>query len=807
MSNEITVIINPGQGLAGPQGPTGPAGSTAPLLSDLKAAATTLGRVSVFGRTALQDGYEGGFIWRTGNFTTQAASEPAEGIYVPSNYVAVSAGCWVRDSDQILLTWFNPAADTALALERAINYAAGRKIKVPWNPSGYTVTRQLVITASSYHLEGDGPEEGAGAYYNGPEYVRTAIKYNRASGITPMVAVSETGSTGDTIMGPFVHRNIAFVVTSTQDASLFQFGDPNENPIVGGGTNPKYVFGVQFKGCSLTGVIGTYTTETITRSGATLIKMSKCFEGRIENNSFFGGDTQIEHYGCDKPLVGSNRFISGGIAINDKSNNAFQVQHTVQNNQFEYWGIAAISSSATLTGGSNRFENGNIVGGSDGIRTLTATATVTTDSDSLTFSSAVDNILFPDQSVIRLTDANGIEFNMLVKTVAGTAVTTWGDNTSIPASFAGTGKTVKRIHGMAVLYKPVMNVNSHGCTMVGNDHSSSFDVAGYIYCAGRASMKVVGCTQVVGATSREHAIVCGNQFESASYLNGTLTMVACDPSLVGNHPLIRAIGAGNTYGRTPLSEATSGPQGARDEERAKVLRSWNFVPGYATGVSSMHRKALEPHPGENFSFTGEMVWAWRLFGDATLYTFIDCEAKTLPSVGSVRVRIRAKLDAGGTEFLVGWRGNGASSFRRVLVSGDWKTYTILLPVPTQLASTPTVARALRLNGKLSAGDVLIAGVVIEEAFDLYEGAATYNPPSLAADARATTTVSVPGVALGDYVTAASFSLDPQGIMLRGWVSAADTVTVEFYNPAGASTVDLASGELRVRAEKRSADVA
>lgn len=32
------------------------------------------------------------------------------------------------------------------------------------------------------------------------------------------------------------------------------------------------------------------------------------------------------------------------------------------------------------------------------------------------------------------------------------------------------------------------------------------------------------------------------------------------------------------------------------------------------------------------------------------------------------------------------------------------------------------------------------------------------------------------------------------------------VTVELYNPVGASTVDLASGELRVRAGKRSADV-
>lgn len=74
------------------------------------------------------------------------------------------------------------------------------------------------------------------------------------------------------------------------------------------------------------------------------------------------------------------------------------------------------------------------------------------------------------------------------------------------------------------------------------------------------------------------------------------------------------------------------------------------------------------------------------------------------------------------------------------------------------------------------------------------GTATYNPASLADGAGATTTVTVTGAALGDYVEAVSFSLDLQGITLTGWVSAANTVSVRFQNESG-GVLDLASGTL------------
>ena len=81
-----------------------------------------------------------------------------------------------------------------------------------------------------------------------------------------------------------------------------------------------------------------------------------------------------------------------------------------------------------------------------------------------------------------------------------------------------------------------------------------------------------------------------------------------------------------------------------------------------------------------------------------------------------------------------------------------------------------------------------------------EGSATYDPPSLIDAAGTTTTVTCNGALVGDYATA-SFSNDLQGIIVTAWVSSSGTVSVRFQNESGA-TVDLASGTLKVRAERR-----
>lgn len=81
------------------------------------------------------------------------------------------------------------------------------------------------------------------------------------------------------------------------------------------------------------------------------------------------------------------------------------------------------------------------------------------------------------------------------------------------------------------------------------------------------------------------------------------------------------------------------------------------------------------------------------------------------------------------------------------------------------------------------------------SWNIFTGSATYDPPSLVDGAGTTTTISVTGVAVGDFARA-SFSLDTQGITITAWVSATNTVSVRFQNESG-STLDIASGTLKV----------
>ena len=73
--------------------------------------------------------------------------------------------------------------------------------------------------------------------------------------------------------------------------------------------------------------------------------------------------------------------------------------------------------------------------------------------------------------------------------------------------------------------------------------------------------------------------------------------------------------------------------------------------------------------------------------------------------------------------------------------------------------------------------------------------ATWDPSSVASGSQTSTTVTVTGAALGDFVLA-SFSLSLQGLNLWGAVTAANTVTVYLSNLTG-SAVNLASGTIKV----------
>jgi hypothetical protein len=80
------------------------------------------------------------------------------------------------------------------------------------------------------------------------------------------------------------------------------------------------------------------------------------------------------------------------------------------------------------------------------------------------------------------------------------------------------------------------------------------------------------------------------------------------------------------------------------------------------------------------------------------------------------------------------------------------------------------------------------------------GSATWDPASVADGAQVTTTVTVTGAALGDFLERISFSNSLGGLVLSGYVSATDTVTAVLSNASGGA-VDLASGTVKAVVRK------
>jgi len=82
-----------------------------------------------------------------------------------------------------------------------------------------------------------------------------------------------------------------------------------------------------------------------------------------------------------------------------------------------------------------------------------------------------------------------------------------------------------------------------------------------------------------------------------------------------------------------------------------------------------------------------------------------------------------------------------------------------------------------------------------------DASATYDPASMADAAGTSTTINVPGAALGDLVDC-SFSLTLGAkVHKNAQVSSAGVVTVSLFNNSG-GVVDLASGTLFVRVTKK-----
>lgn len=111
----------------------------------------------------------------------------------------------------------------------------------------------------------------------------------------------------------------------------------------------------------------------------------------------------------------------------------------------------------------------------------------------------------------------------------------------------------------------------------------------------------------------------------------------------------------------------------------------------------------------------------------------------------------------------------------------------------------TAPTATLNNVSITTGLTFDTAATINKA---YVASATVVVPDITAGSSDTQTATLTGVTTADFLTASMTGAMPDGLTMQAWVSAADTVSVKFYNTT-AATITGASYPMKLMAFKAS----
>ena len=126
---------------------------TSDLLADLEAVTDLSGIRYVLGRSTVGDGYEGLFLFSSGNHTADVTADTSQAIWVaPSSDPTGASGAWKREHQSIYLKWFGAAGDgitdDTTAIQNAHDVAVANGYKALFFTAGrYKFTSELNISS------------------------------------------------------------------------------------------------------------------------------------------------------------------------------------------------------------------------------------------------------------------------------------------------------------------------------------------------------------------------------------------------------------------------------------------------------------------------------------------------------------------------------------------------------------------------------------------------------------------------------------------------------------------------------------
>ena len=606
--------------------------------------------------------------------------------------------------------------DDTSAFSNLINSGSGLSLFVP--KGNFLITDTLNVTVDSYSLIGEKTEKGA---YQEGSVIGSKITFNPTDKTKYLVNKFKNVATASTI-GPFEHRNLYIDLGTVSQANGFKFGNDSAGylPIsdlpTGGVQFQAVVLGVVFDACNF---IGTSPVFYSTANGDIVLSAKKCislcksFESVISDCSFVSSGHCVYTIGCDKPTI-SNCRAASQIPIEFVASGTFSAQHTVDNFQSEGWMFSPIiSTDVSLCASNVRLECniaafGSTVG--SGVFSIpTCTASVTANSASVVFSRSMTNVLFPEKSIVRLSDGTNTD-DVMLTSLSGDGLTGTVDVSAFRFTWTSASATVVRVHNFGPVHKSVYEASITNASITTVASSPCI-----VYRLSRGSMYVSNGFVGIGSPQSGAAAVIGNRPVGASSMNGQLSIANCDVNLVPDvkHPIINvsnwASGAGN---EAQLGNRLLGKDSYDSE--SSINRKWIYVPG--RGQSS-------DNASENITFkkitgntgTTQSVWAWFIDNAPTVGRNLWISDDSLPSQnsGALKVTIRYKSQAGGTTISVIAGSSSSGSTLKTITASDsnWKTETFIYQgVPTPWGTSNT-SRTIQIS---TSADVYIGGIEFED---------------------------------------------------------------------------------------------
>jgi hypothetical protein len=627
---------------------------------------------------------------------------------------------WYREfTGDVSVTWFGAdptgVSDSGAAIAAATNSCVGKRIKFPYGT--YTVANQIVLTVTNYSWIGERNERGCNALGANSAYSSVQINFTNVTATQFMVSMYSTTAPLTSNIGPFEHESITF---NFGQASGFQFGNEAIDPTVGNGTVERYVFSPTFRKCALIAQAANRTSSSagaITRTGQIMVSLCKSFEAVLEDVSMYGSDIQVNCYGCDKPTLIRVRSQGSHLPIQFQSSGSFTVQHTLEDIQIENWTFTPIwSYGVGIAGTDVRLEQNDGTPVGSGAVNLTTTygytAAVTAGSGTLTFSSDMTNVLFPNLSIIQISNGTSTD-NALVTAVSTTSVTI--DTSNLTLTWSAAAATVTRLHG----YGPI-----HG----GNFDASYSNVTGdastntpaFVYRISRGSMNINGGMAQSGLHTGINSLVIGNVLPGAYYMNSQMSFSGTTPYVMPDtsHPFVSIdnwddgmwISRGSSF-----RHSSSNPYA----EFSKLRRTWVLTPKQ-TSTSSNNANLVPIKQIAGDAGTSQQHWAW--YVTSSPFQLID---QSLPATtpGFIRMFVRiVSTNPTDTITVSGVSTAAGTTLGTINITNVLGTYELDFMVPAAWGSNPTNP-AVQISGNYP---FYLVGVALSEESEVttvnYHGA-------------------------------------------------------------------------------------